>query len=29
VLACLAYVDFNPARAAIAETPEASDYTSI
>jgi len=29
VLACLAYVDLNPERAAIAETPEASDYASI
>jgi len=29
VLACLAYVDLNPVRAAIAETPEDSDYTSI
>jgi len=27
VLACLAYVDLNPVRAAIAETPESSDYT--
>jgi len=27
VLACLAYVDLNPVRAAIAETPEDSDYT--
>jgi len=29
VLACLAYVDLNPVRAAIAEAPEDSDYTSI
>jgi len=29
VLACLAYVDLNPVRAAIAETPEDSDCTSI
>jgi len=29
VLACLEYVDLNPVRAAIAETPEDSDYTSI
>jgi len=29
VLACLAYVDLNPVRAAIAETSEDSDYTSI
>jgi len=29
VLACLAYVDLNPVRAAIAKTPEDSDYTSI
>jgi len=29
VLACLAYVDLNLARAAIAVTPEDSDYTSI
>ncbi len=27
--ACMAYVDFNPIRAGIAETPETSDHTSI
>jgi len=29
VLPCLAYLDLNPVRAAIAEPPEGSDYTSI
>jgi len=29
VIACLAYVDLNPVRAGIAETPEDADHTSI
>ena len=29
VLSCLAYVDLNPVRAAMAQRPEDSDYTSI
>ncbi|MCF6264196.1 MAG: hypothetical protein L3J24_11500 [Xanthomonadales bacterium] len=28
-LSCMAYVDLNPTRAAMARTPETSEFTSI
>ena len=29
LLSCLAYIDLNPVRAGIADTPEQSEHTSI